>query len=86
MKEKYWKIICSYGHVGRRNEISVARYIKTEDFYTIVDVNHLASTMPGVKKNVGCTVYEIDFITYLEGKESEKNDFYLQILMNYKCA
>ncbi|AOY74704.1 hypothetical protein [Clostridium formicaceticum] len=83
MKEKYWKVICRYGHVGRKNEVSVARYICTEDNATIIDVMHLVSSMPGVKNRGMAFIEPIDNLTYLKGKSLEEDNLYLQKLMTY---
>lgn len=49
--DKYWKVVVRYGHVGKRNEVSVARYLRTEEHCSVIDVMILVSEMPGVKAN-----------------------------------
>lgn len=73
---KYWKVICRYGHVGRSNEVSVARYIRTGVNCTIIDAMKIASCMPGVKGDGVVFIQKIDKINYEIGKSSESN-FYL---------
>jgi hypothetical protein len=83
MEWRYWKVICRYGHVGRRNEVSVARYIRTEANYTIIDVMDLASNMPGVKDDGVAFIEEIDKITFEINKSKESMNLYLQKLMSF---
>ncbi len=84
MGEKYWKVVCGYGHVGRRNEVSVARYLETGKDANLLDVYELASRMPGVKHRGVRTAQQITKEAYIEGKTKEKNDFYLQKLMTFQ--
>ena len=81
---KYWKVICRYGHVGLRNEVSVARYLQTDNSVSIIDARHIASQMPGVKSNGVLMIGAIDENTYMLGKQAEKNNFYIVALKNYK--
>ncbi|WP_102261157.1 hypothetical protein [Mesobacillus jeotgali] len=83
MSCRYWKVICRYGHVGRRNEVSVARYIRTESHYTIIDAMDLVSNMPGVKSSGVAFIEQIDKTTFEKGKSSEKMSLYLQKLKTY---
>ncbi|MFE1246076.1 hypothetical protein ACFW35_18360 [Fictibacillus sp. NPDC058756] len=80
MKWKYWKVVLRYGHVGRKNEVSVARFLITEVFYNPIMVMDLASEMPGVKCNGISQVNEIYQEEYLIGKRKEVENFYLQKL------
>lgn len=75
---KYWKVVLRYGHVGKRNEISVARYLVTEEHYTPVVVMDQAANMPGVKHNGVVSVKEIERADFLEGKRLEQENFFLQ--------
>lgn len=84
MAEKYWKVVCCYGHVGHRNEVSVARYLVTGKDAKLLDVYALAAQMPGVKHRGVRTVRPITKEDYIEGKTEEKNDFYLQKLMTFQ--
>lgn len=90
VNHKYWKVVCRYGHVGRKNEISVSRYLHTiiKDC-TLMDVIKIVSEMPGVKK--GSTVFHsivkaipITKEQYEEGKIEEKQNLYLKKLMSFK--
>lgn len=77
---KYWKVVIRYGHVGRKNEVSVARFLVTEAFYNPVMVMDLASTMPGVKDRGVSEVMEVSQEDYIHGKRAEVENFYLQKL------
>lgn len=83
MNWRYWKAICRYGHVGRKNEVSVARYIRTETDCTIVDVMDFVSKMPGVKDDGVAFIVQIDKINYEIGKSNESMNLYLQKLMTF---
>ena len=83
MDWRYWKTICRYGHVGRRNEISVARYIRTGPDCTIIEAMDLVSKMPGVKDNGVTFIEQIDKMSYEMGKSSESMNLYLQKLMTF---
>lgn len=80
MKWKYWKVVLRYGHVGRRNEVSVARFLITEASNNPIMVMDLAAKMPGVKSNGISQVNEISQKEYLIGKRTEVENFYLQRL------
>jgi hypothetical protein len=83
MEWRYWKAVCQYGHVGRRNEVSVARYIRTEGHCTIIDAMDLVSKMPGVKDDGVAFIEQIDQTTFEIGKSSESLNLYLQKLMTF---
>lgn len=80
---KYWKVVLRYGHVGKRNEVSVARYLLTESHYTPVLVMDQAAHMPGVKHNGVTSVTEINRDTFLEGKRMEQENFFLQKMKTF---
>ncbi|WP_233880821.1 hypothetical protein [Virgibacillus halodenitrificans] len=85
-KWKYWRVICRYGHVGRKKEISVARYIRTENACNLMDVLNIASRMPGVKKRKDIThsIVEAKCINknqYEQGIEVEEQNLYVQNLL-----
>jgi hypothetical protein len=80
---KYWKVVLRYGHVGKRNEISVARYLVTESFYTPVLVMDQAADMPGVKHNGVSSVKEIKREEFIAGKRTEQENFYLQKMKTF---
>lgn len=75
---KYWKVVLRYGHVGKRKEVSVARYLVTEANYTPVVVMEEAADMPGVKHNGVTSVKEIARDEFIEGKRLEQENFFLQ--------
>ncbi|WP_425447862.1 hypothetical protein [Dethiothermospora halolimnae] len=83
MKISFWKAICKYGHVGHRNEISVARYIQVQGETTSLEVLKLVEEMPGIKNHGVLSVEKIDESTYKLGKAQEKENLYLQKLMTY---
>lgn len=77
-----------YGHVGRRNEISVPRYLETPATYNLIEVLEIVGSMPGVKKVSGIMgamgkAEEVNEATYLQGKEEEKENLYLKKLMSF---
>lgn len=82
---KYWKVICNYGHVGRRKEISVSRYLETDSNCTVIDVLKIISEMPGVKKgkNIIHSMKKAELINkeqYERGKKEEEQNLFLQRL------
>jgi len=80
MEQSYWKVVLSYGHVGYRNEISVARYLEFPKYATVSDVLHEVNNMPGTKNRCVCSVHTISPLEYKKGKQSELENFYLQDL------
>lgn len=83
---KYWKAIIRYGHVGYGNEVSVARYLKFDIDTTVYDVIKEINQMPGTKNNCIQSVYKITPQEYQVGKQTEKDNFYLQDLFNLKVG
>jgi hypothetical protein len=81
--KRYWKVTVRYGHVGKRKEVSIARYIETKFNENILDVVDLVSEMPGVKSRGVQSVHPIGPIEYEVGKLLEKDNFYLQKLMTF---
>ncbi|KPL57823.1 MULTISPECIES: hypothetical protein [Rossellomorea] len=85
---KYWRVVCRYGHVGKKKEVSVPRYLQTDNNCVLMDVLEIVSEMPGVKKN-NTILYSvasakaINKKEYESGKEAEKENFYLQKLMRF---
>ncbi|OMP66451.1 hypothetical protein [Domibacillus epiphyticus] len=75
---KYWRVVLKYGHVGKRNEISVARFLVTESIYTPVMVMEQAANMPGVKHNGVSSVKEVSLDEFITGKRTEQENFYLR--------
>lgn len=47
----YWKAVIRYGHVGKKNEISVARYLEFPKGTQIYEVIKVIHSMPGTKNN-----------------------------------
>lgn len=84
MKNNFYKVILRYGHVGKRKEVSVARYLSCENTMKITDVVDLALQMPGVKNNGISEISPINYESYIMGKEEEKDNLYLQQLMSFK--
>lgn len=81
--KKYWKVVCRYGHVGRRKEVSISRYLKTDSHYDLIDVLEIISKMPGVKRgdNLFNSIVKAESINrelYEAGKKEEKQNIYLQ--------
>ena len=50
MEWSYWKVVCKYGHVGCRKEVSVARHLRLPLEATLLEAIEVAKNMPGVKK------------------------------------
>jgi len=82
MKKDYWKAVIRYGHVGYRNEVSVARFLAFEASTRIYDVIKEVNQMPGTKNNCIQSIYQITESEYEVGKEAEKENFYLQKLFD----
>ena len=82
--QSYWKVILRYGHVGQKNEVFVARYLAFNEEVSLLDVCESAKEMPGVKHSkLVSFAKEINYSEYVVGKESEKENFYLQKLTTY---
>lgn len=86
--KKYWKVVCRYGHVGRKKEVSVSRYLETDTTYDLIDVLEIISNMPGVKtgNNLFNSIVKAESINkevYKEGKKEEKQNIYLQKLRTF---
>ena len=84
MKQKHWKVVLRYGHVGRGKCMTVPRYLETKPHFTIIDVINLAEEMPGVKAQGVIEAKPISKKEYIAGKEKNKDNFYLQKLFNHK--
>ena len=69
------KAVFRAGHVGKGKYYEMARYMQVEN---ITEALIIARTMPRVKKKRGLiSCKEISFSEYLEGKELELNDPYI---------
>lgn len=68
MKQDYWKTVIRYGHVGYRNEVSVARFLAFESGTMIYDVIKGINQMPGTKNNCIQSVYQVTEAEYIVGK------------------
>lgn len=79
-RKRYYRVVLSYGHVGRRKEISVARYIEVLNNQGILDVYKLVNAMPGTKNNAVRILQPITYFQYVKGKQQEKNNFYIKKL------
>lgn len=80
MEMMYWKAVIRYGHVGHRNEVSIARHLMFQKGTLIYEVIKEINSMPGTKNNCIQSVYEITEEEFLKGIKEEKNNFYLQNL------
>lgn len=83
MEWKYWKVVLRYGHVGKRNEVSVARFLVTEASHNPISVMDLTAEMPGVKNNALLSLKEISQEEYIIGKRLEVENIYLQVLKSF---
>lgn len=82
--QNYWKVVLRYSHLGQRNEVFVARYLAFNEEVSLLDVCESAKEMPGVKHSkLVSSAKKIDYSEYELGKESEKENFYLQKLMTF---
>ncbi len=81
---KYWKVVLRYGHVGKRKDVTVARYLVTPAHYNLVMVMDIGKEMPGVKCGGVIGLTEVGAEEYLAGKRKEKESFYLQKLLNFE--
>ena len=86
MEWSYWKAVVRYGHVGKRKEISVARYLVMPEHSTMIDVMNVINEMPGTKNRAVLSLRKVDIIEYLEGRRAEKENFFLQRLFDGKQA
>ncbi|AQX54791.1 hypothetical protein LZP85_09080 [Priestia flexa] len=84
MEWKYWKVVLRYGHVGKRKDVTVARYLVTPSHYNLVMVMDIGKEMPGVKSEGVVRLTEVGLEEYLAGKRAETENFYLQQLFNYE--
>lgn len=80
MGQMYWKAVIRYGHVGKKNEVSVARHLEFPKGTQIYEVIKVIYSMPGTKNKCIQSVCEITENEFLQGIELEKNNFYLQNL------
>lgn len=86
MEWSYWKAVVRYGHVGKRKEISVARYLVMPEHLTMIDVMNVINEMPGTKNRAVLSLRKVDVAEYLEGLREEKENFFLQRLFEGKQA
>ena len=78
LNKNYYKVICKCGHVGRNDYVPIQYAIKAVDGK---EAAKIARQIPRVKhnhKDAILKVEKIDFKQYLEIKELNKNDPYLQ--------
>lgn len=80
----YWRIVCNYGHVGLKKEVSVARYLRLAADCNLLDAYEVAKNMPGVKNNGVFCGRRISCDEYVNGHHSEMDNFYLKNLKPYK--
>jgi len=86
--KKYWKVVCRYGHVGVRKEVTVSRYLETDSNYNLIDVLEIISRMPGIKgaNNLLNPIVRAEAITkdaYNNGIKEEQQNFYVQRLRTF---
>ena len=86
MEFKFWKAVIRYGHVGYRNEVSVARYLVFDSESNITDVMTEVNNMPGTKNKCIVSLNQITKEEYLNGKKMELEDFYLQNMFEKSTA
>lgn len=86
MEWTYWKAVMRYGHVGKRKEVSVARYLVTTSHATTIDVMDLIEEMPGTKNRAMLSIVRVEMEEYLEGIRLEKENFFLQRLFEQRKA
>ena len=86
MEWSYWKAVVRYGHVEKKKEISVARYLVMPEHSTMIDVMNVINEMPGTKNRAMISLRRVDVLEYLEGIREEKENFFLQRLFEGKQA
>ncbi|AQQ52346.1 hypothetical protein [Planococcus lenghuensis] len=86
MEWSYWKIVCKYGHVGIRKEVSVARHLQLPAHCTLLDACKVAGEMPGVKNNGVFSGRQISLEEFLQGHREEAENLYLQKLKSHRNA
>lgn len=84
MEWSYWKVVCRYGHVKMRKEVSVARHLRMPVNATVVDVLDIVINMPGVKHRGLVNAKRITLDEFSVGRLSEEENFYLQKLRSFK--
>jgi len=84
LKQKHWKVVLRYGHVGKGKCLTVPRYLETKPHKSIIEVRDIANKMPGVKNYGVLEIKQISKKEYKAGKEKNKNNFYLQKLFTHK--
>lgn len=80
----YWRIVCNYGHVGLKKEVSVARYLRLAADSNLLDAYEVAKNMPGVKNNGVFSGRRVSFDDYVNGYQMERDNFYLKNLKSFK--
>lgn len=83
MECSYWKVVCKYGHVGRRKEVSVARHLRLPVEATLFDAMKLAENMPGVKNKGVHMAKKITQDEFSIGLQKEEDNFYLLKLKSF---
>lgn len=80
----YWKIVCKYGHVGIRKEVSVARHLRLPVDATLLDAIDIAKEMPGIKNRGIFLGKKITIDEFTIGRQAEEQNFYLMKLKNVR--
>lgn len=87
MKKRYFKILLDYGHLGNKNSLEVARYVKAKD---CVEAFTLGNRMPGVKRKGEKTgtirVKEISYSEYCMGQKTGADTLYLNTYKSRECG
>ena len=86
MEWSYWKVVCKYGHVKARKEVSVARHLQMPAGSTLLDAMDVAENMPGVKHRGVFLAKQISYEEFLAGRIAEESNLYLIKLKSFAQA
>jgi len=86
MEWSYWKVVCKYGHVKVKKEVSVARHLRLPSDATLLDAMDLAKNMPGVKHRGVFEAKRISYEEFVIGRQAEESNFYLIKLKSFAVA
>ena len=85
MEWSYWKVVCKYGHVGCRKEVSVARHLRLPLGATLLEAIEVAKNMPGVKHKGIYLGKKITLDEFSIGLQEEEHNFYLKKLKSFSA-
>lgn len=86
MEWSYWKVVCKYGHVKAKKEVSVARHLRLPADAILLDAMDVAENMPGVKHRGVFWAKQISYEEFMLGRQAEESNFYLIKLKSFAAA